>query len=336
MKKIYLFLAVASFAYNVNAQLSVYSNGHVGVATESSTTPVSTFAVGRGVDGFEAAISGNQRGIFIESIGKFLNWSYGVYGKSICTSASFQVGTLGHVSIKTPQSSGRAYGVQGVAGNATNGWNFGIFGQLDGTNNGAGVYGTATTGENGSYIDGRYAGYFNGATKVNGNLTVTGSINGVILSQANNSAASAMSLTGEYEKASISDKLAALSSTRYYIDAPTEMSKAMKNAADTAIVATPMSKTQTLATERVHYGLDIDQLKESFPELVYELEDGTVGINYVEMIPILVQAINSLRTEIKVLKAGGAYPNTESSSNTTILNLSTDGRVIGTKRVNSK
>lgn len=94
-----------------------------------------------------------------------------------------------------------------------------------------------------------------------------------------------------------------------------------------------MSKTQMLAAERMHYGLDISQLKESFPELVYEQEDGTVGVNYMEMIPILIQAINNLRTEIKVLKASGVYPNAESSSSTTILNLSTDGKVIGTKRV---
>lgn len=336
MKKILSFLAVVSFACHVNAQLSVYSNGHVGVATESTTTPVSTFAVGRGVDGFDAAISGSQRGIFIESVGQYLGWSYGIYGKSICTSARFQAGVLGHVSIKTPQSSGRTYGVQGIAGNATSGWNFGVLGQLEGTNNGAGVYGTATTGEYGSYIDGRYAGYFNGATKVNGNLTVTGSINGVLLSQANNSVMSVASSVSEYEKTSISDKLATLSPTRYYIDEPTKLASAMTGVADTATIVAPMSKTQMLVAERVHYGLDIDQLKESFPELVYEQEDGTVGINYMEMIPILVQAINSLRTEIKVLKANGAYSNAESSSNTTILNLSTDGRVIGTKRVTSK
>lgn len=336
MKKILSLFAVVSFAYSVNAQLSVYSNGHVGVATESTTIPVSTFAIGRGVDGFETAISGNQRGIFIESIGRYLNWSYGVYGKSICTSASFQVGVLGHVPITTPQSSGRTFGVQGIAGNATSGWNYGVFGQLDGTNNGAGVYGTATTGENGSYVDGRYAGYFNGATKVNGNLTVTGSINGVLLSQVNSSGIAAASLASEYEKTSISDKLATLSSTCYYIDTPTELASKMKSVSDTATVATSMNRTQMFVAERMHYGLDVDQLKESFPELVYEQEDGTVGINYMEMIPILVQAINSLRTEIKVLKANGAYSNAESSSNTTILNLSTDGRVIGTKRVISK
>lgn len=213
MKKILSFVTVALFAYNVNAQLSVYSNGNVGIATGSTTTPVSTLSVGRGVSGYEAAISGNKRGVFVESNGYYLGWSYGIYGKSNCSSASFQNGVFGSAIIQSPQSSGRAFGVLGTAGNATSGWNFAIYGQLEGTNNGAGVYGTATAGENGSQVDGRYAGYFNGATKVNGNLTVTGSINGVLLNQANNSGMSVASLTSEYEKTSISDKLATLSPT---------------------------------------------------------------------------------------------------------------------------
>ena len=51
-----------------------------------------------------------------------------------------------------------------------------------------------------------------------------------------------------------------------------------------------------------HFGLDADQLEEVFPDLVYENEDGTKSINYVEMVPILVQAINELKEEINELK----------------------------------
>ena len=79
--------------------------------------------------------------------------------------------------------------------------------------------------------------------------------------------------------------------------------------------------------------MDVDKLKEAFPELVYEKEDGTTGVNYVEMIPILVQVINNLSDEIKVLKSGGTSPYSErSSSGTSAVILSSDGQVIGTKR----
>lgn len=332
MKKIVLIISTLVFAANnANAQLSVYSNGYVGIATSSASTPESTFSVRGSMTGYDASVKGTRRGIYGESNGQYLNWSYGVYGKSLCTSASFQNGVAGIAEIKTPQSSGRTYGVIGIAGNATNGWNYGIYGQLNGTNNGAGVYGTATASENGSCVDGRYAGYFNGATKVKGNLTVTGSINGIVLSQASSKGVSTIS--EEYERASIVDKLSKLSTTCYYTGTSTEKANIVEYTSDSVYTSVSVEATdeiEALSSERMHYGLDVEQLKESFPELVYEQENGTIGVNYMEMIPILVQAINNLKTEIKVLKAE------RPTSNTTTVILGTDGKVIGTKRTISQ
>jgi len=55
-----------------------------------------------------------------------------------------------------------------------------------------------------------------------------------------------------------------------------------------------------------HYSLSADQLEEVFPDLVYENEDGTKSINYVEMVPILVQAIGELKNEILEMRGGAA------------------------------
>ena len=63
----------------------------------------------------------------------------------------------------------------------------------------------------------------------------------------------------------------------------------------------PTEKQQTLLSE-IKYGLDVDQMKKTFPELVYEDKHGNVSINYIEMIPILVHAINELQAEIKQIK----------------------------------
>lgn len=337
MKKFLFLLSVLAFVTgNANAQLSVYPNGNVGIASPKSTLMTSTFFVKSGKTGYEIATLGTKRGICGESNGEYLNWSYGLNGKSNCKSASFLCGVSGLAIIPTAQSSSRTYGVMGLAGNATSGWNYGVFGQLDGTNYGAGVYGTATKGENGAYVDGRYAGYFNGATKVKGNLTVTGSISGVLLSRAP-SAAKVSNFSYEYEKSAVTDKLSALSATCYYAEAPVRQAPAMESGSDTTSVAMPVSEIQALSADRPHYGLDIDQLKESFPELVYEQEDGTVGVNYLELIPILVQAINNLSAEVRILKTGGSYPNSESStSGTTAVILNADGKVIGAKRAVSK
>ena len=54
----------------------------------------------------------------------------------------------------------------------------------------------------------------------------------------------------------------------------------------------------------VRYGLAADQLKEVYPELVYEDADGNVSINYIEMIPLLVQSINELSAKIEELENG--------------------------------
>lgn len=336
MKKYLFVISVLAFnALNAKAQLSVYSNGYVGVGTSSSTTPVSTFSVKGGKAGYEASVIGSKRGVFGESNGQYLNWSYGVYGISNCSSASFQNGVSGIAVISSPQSSCRTYGVMGLAGNATSGWNYGVFGQLNGTNNGAGVYGTATNGENGTSVDGRYAGYFNGATKVNGNLTVTGSISGVLLNQVSNSISS--NLSYESERGFAMDRLSRLSATCYYAETTERQADLAQNSSDTISIDTPINEIQVLSSDRLHYGLNIEQLKEVFPELIYEQKDGTIGVNYLELIPILVQAINNLSTEVKVLKAGGSYPYSESSaSSSTAVILSTDGKIIGTKRAISK
>ncbi len=65
---------------------------------------------------------------------------------------------------------------------------------------------------------------------------------------------------------------------------------------------------------RVHYGFIAQEVKEIFPELVYEDKDGILGIDYVSFIPLLVselkqqtETINNLKQEIETLKA--AYGN---------------------------
>ena len=51
-----------------------------------------------------------------------------------------------------------------------------------------------------------------------------------------------------------------------------------------------------------HYGLDAEQLSEVYPDLVYENEDGSKSINYIEMVPLLVQSIKELTRELAELK----------------------------------
>ena len=56
----------------------------------------------------------------------------------------------------------------------------------------------------------------------------------------------------------------------------------------------------------IQYGLAADQLKAVYPELVYEDENGNVSINYVEMVPLLVQSINELSAKVAELEGNSA------------------------------
>jgi hypothetical protein len=43
-----------------------------------------------------------------------------------------------------------------------------------------------------------------------------------------------------------------------------------------------------------------------FPELVYEDGDGILSVNYIELIPVLIQALQEMNTEIENLKGKNA------------------------------
>ena len=68
--------------------------------------------------GFASQVSGVHSGI--ES---GVGYAYGVFARSYTD---------------TPSSSGRAYGVYAIAGNATSGANYGLYARLEGSNGGSG------------------------------------------------------------------------------------------------------------------------------------------------------------------------------------------------------
>lgn len=54
--------------------------------------------------------------------------------------------------------------------------------------------------------------------------------------------------------------------------------------------------------QKTHYGLIAQELQDIYPDLVYESGDGYLSVNYIELIPILIQSIQSLQNEIELLK----------------------------------
>jgi len=59
------------------------------------------------------------------------------------------------------------------------------------------------------------------------------------------------------------------------------------------------------ADTRTHFGFIAQELREVYPNLVYEDGQGFLGVNYVELIPVLVEAIKELKIEIDAIKGKG-------------------------------
>lgn len=56
-----------------------------------------------------------------------------------------------------------------------------------------------------------------------------------------------------------------------------------------------------------HYGLIAQEIKNIIPELVSENSDGTLGVAYTELIPILLEGIKELKKENEILKSESHY-----------------------------
>ena len=302
MKKI-IILIFACFSRRSYGQLKIENSGNVAIQT--SETPISPLSVlYAGEPNATVAAVGTETAISAKRRGNYYGWGYSFYGTTTSIDGSYNMGMRGEAFPETPIEGGRSYGVCGIAGNTSSGWNYGIYGSLKGNKNGAGIFGT-TKDDFGSQVDGKYAGYFDGNTKVKGNLTVTGNISGVILSNAAPASSSPAYKSMSLEQPNYSEKLSSLSTTEYFIE---EKATASPQSMSTDTMAVLPEKTiiEEQALEKVHYGLSVDDLKEQFPELVYEKEDGSEGVNYIEMIPILVSTINELNNRIATLEQENA------------------------------
>ena len=59
---------------------------------------------------------------------------------------------------------------------------------------------------------------------------------------------------------------------------------------------------ETTESSSIHYALSPDVVEFLFPTLVTQGKDGVKGINYIELIPLLVRSIQELQLEVETLK----------------------------------
>lgn len=337
MKKLFIFLTALTISVNITAQFYVSQTGNVGIhdyGYDSSSLYLkgsnhyNAFSIigGRNCIEINNNESNNHRtGIFLHNLGDSTHSTTGI-----------NIQTGGY-------SSNKIIGIKAYGGNSSN-LSLGIAGSFLGTSvtSGAGIFGT--TGLAFTIADqyaGKYAGYFRGDVRVTGSLyanlltpsAMTGSINTstnsvqvlstdidelgesvseklcqVRLLRINNE--TSISATDQTIKKSFSGKSADIKKLKQNLYDGEELTQEEMEVLENSEEDDDVPQTQMAP---VRYGLAADQLKEVYPELVYEDANGNVSINYIEMVPLLVQSlneqqhtINKLQQRIEALEDGNA------------------------------
>lgn len=283
-----------------NAQLKVGINGKIGVDQALPNDSISlNIHNAQTIDGSiglrvgkAAALAGSHKARGIVS---FITPDANADGQLI--------GVEGKVIRSQAASHSRAVGVRGIAGNYTDGYNYGVFGRLYGDKYGAGVYGTIYDYPlYDCYVHDKFAGYFDGDVAVYGSLKVNGQ---EVLTSDRRLKENINPLS---EKENILEKILQLNPVRYNLKSPIPM-LGITESGDT--LSRPRELDSTMVNKD-HFGFIAQELKEIYPDLVYTNKLGVLSINYNGMIPILAEGIKTLQK---------AYNKTKTSDSLTINHL---------------
>ena len=321
-------------AITANAQFKIHSNGNLSFhrpgAYGEHYSPISLQNGGNALDStYFMSYNGRYNGLYFyaENAYPFGGRNYSGFFRCHGSTANINIGARGTAfSSSSDPSTGNpaAIGVWGDSNSYSQGrFCYGVLGTAYGTYNNAAVCGIATnTSLNSVAPDDMYAGLFFGKTKVAGNLTVTGTVSGVLTSPSGQGAADVFQTRGE----TLTEKIQGLSAFSFRLprtdagDGPEptfliqdkvtaeEMEKQGIDHSKAGEVEADVLADQVQAKR--HYALSADELEKVFPDLVYEDKDGSKAINYVEMVPLLVQCINELNARLTALDGHAAAART--------------------------
>jgi hypothetical protein len=253
-----------------NAQVKVGSTGKVSMDQAIPNENRSLYI-------HNSQTSGGTHGIFVKKAGSNYGHAYGVKGEiSEGQNDGYLRGVYGSAMRSNNVNYSRSYGLYGMAGNYTSGYNYGVFGRLKGANNGAAIYGTV---QGGIEVHAKYAGFFDGDVKVTNTLTA------VTLTESDRRLKENIETFKNKETAL--EKLMKLNPVSYnYKNNRPEFGPISKS--DTG--AAPQVIDSSLVN-RKHFGFIAQELESVYPDLVYNNAEGVKSINYTELIPVLVRAI---------------------------------------------
>lgn len=304
MKKAFLSILLATISLVASAQLKVTSDGNVKIAS-TQTSSYSTLLVGNNL------FTGSMSNIGISASRPVVN------GKN-------NIGVLGSTSANSSFTNDKNYGVLGVVSsvNTTHGRNYGLSGMIGFIGEhygGTGIYGThyAYYYDYPTNIQGTYAGYFEGAVKVTGNLTVPT----MFVPTDSRLNENIVSLNERGEGTNTLDNLLGMNVIEYNMKSriPDEMPTGIGNDSTGNVRESyeQLKKDEMKMSARRHFGIDAEELQNIYPDLVLEGQDGYLAVNYVELVPVLIRAIQELKQQVDELQGTEIVKKTPAKASTT-------------------
>ena len=338
MKKTFVMaLCLIGTATTTSAQFKIHSNGKLSFKRTLTTAPSSPISLGNGTvvedSTYFVTYKGNKNGMYISTEGNSTangaGTRYGGYFRCYTSNAETLVGLRSYTGFSSIENSSNP-GCVGVWGScfpwSTNRYGYGVLGHATGDFYSAGVCGISSMSSVSDAVpDDKYAGLFVGKTKVVGTLLTVSSVADVSLGNAALSTPGGNELVAE-RGGSVTDMMLELNA-RSFRHAPAVKSSEAKptfldpseeEKEELTKMGADISKLNEVEEDvftrqiqdKQHYGLSADELEKVFPDLVYEDKDGSKKINYVEMVPLLVQCINELNARLSAMDGGdvGAGP----------------------------
>ncbi len=242
-------------------------------------------------------------------------WNYGA-GINTLTGKDKDVALRISAYHTTPQSRARAYGIYTAAGNATSGYNYGIYSFLAGSNNGTALYASSQEVVSDVISGGRFSGWFMGRVYMSERLGIgTNSpscaleVNGTISCTALTQTSDLRAKTNVADLGSTLNKLEELRPVKYNLlpDNVQLRAETLQALPDTGkVVTADMRKYLALEEkrdqDRKHIGFIAQEFKKVFPELVYEDDKGMLSIDYLSLIPVLVETIQELNRRLEAME----------------------------------
>jgi hypothetical protein len=276
MKKLFLIILAIFICYGSNAQLKMASSGNFAIASSPSPNNYTKL----GIDFAPASVSGSSK-----------DYTFSVNNTLYTSAGAYNYGIFASTCNSTAQNQGRAYGVYGQAGNSSSGYNYGVYGAFIGSQSyGAGVYG-ASSGNADMNVAGNWAGFFNGSLNIEGALYLYRSWYASDKRLKKNILPIA---------ASVSEKISQLNAVEFHYKTKKEL------VADGILLVSDTAKAEFQDDpdiNKLQYGFLAQDVQEIFPELVYAKENGVLGINYIGLIPLMLEELKLQESKITQLQS---------------------------------